>query len=65
MIPIAHVESGLRSFDQTIPEEVNRIVTDSIDDFLFTTYEDANENLRNEGISDDKIFFMKILTELA
>lgn len=57
-IPVAHVEAGLRSFDRTMPEEINRIVTDSISDFLFTTCEDANENLQNEGISEEKIFFV-------
>jgi UDP-N-acetylglucosamine 2-epimerase (non-hydrolysing) len=57
LIPVAHVEAGLRSFDRTMPEEINRIVTDCLCDFLFTTCQDANKNLENEGISKDKIFF--------
>ena len=57
-IPVAHIEAGLRSFDRTMPEEINRILTDQISDFLFTTCEDANANLKNEGISDNKIHFV-------
>ncbi|MBI5049138.1 MAG: UDP-N-acetylglucosamine 2-epimerase (non-hydrolyzing) [Deltaproteobacteria bacterium] len=57
-VPVAHVEAGLRSFDRTMPEEINRIVTDVLSDYLFTTCEDANENLRREGISEKKIFFV-------
>lgn len=56
-IPVAHVEAGLRSFDKTMPEEINRIVTDSISSILFTTCEEANKNLKNEGIPEKKIFF--------
>jgi len=55
---LAHVEAGLRSFDKTMPEEVNRIVTDSISDYLFTTEESANLNLAREGVSTDKIHFV-------
>ena len=57
-IKVAHVEAGLRSFDKTMPEEMNRILTDKISDFLFTTEESGNKNLMNEGISKDKIFFV-------
>ncbi len=56
-IKVAHVEAGLRSFDNTMPEEFNRIETDKISDFLFTTEKSGNENLLKEGISKDKIFF--------
>ena len=55
---LAHVEAGLRSFDRTMPEEVNRIVTDSIADYLFTTEESANRNLEREGIPCDKVHFV-------
>lgn len=57
-IPLAHVEAGLRSFDRSMPEEVNRVVTDVLSDFLFTSERSANDNLRNEGISGDKIYFV-------
>jgi UDP-N-acetylglucosamine 2-epimerase (non-hydrolysing) len=52
---IAHVEAGLRSFDRTMPEEINRLVTDALSDLLFTPSEDADENLLNEGIPANKI----------
>ena len=54
-IKVAHVEAGLRSFDRTMPEEVNRIVTDALADLLLTPAADANENLKNEGVPDQKI----------
>ena len=57
-VKVAHVESGLRSFDRTMSEELNRILTDHISDFLFTTEESANKNLINEGIDKNKIFFV-------
>jgi UDP-N-acetylglucosamine 2-epimerase len=55
---IAHVEAGLRSFDRTMPEEINRLLTDQISDFLFTPSRDANENLKKEGIPEEKIFLV-------
>jgi len=57
-IPVSHIESGLRSWDRTMPEEINRIVTDSLSDHLFVTCLDAVVNLKNEGISDDKIYWV-------
>lgn len=57
-IPVAHVEAGLRSKDRTMPEEINRIVTDSLSDFLFTTSRDANVNLIREGVDEKKIHFV-------
>jgi UDP-N-acetylglucosamine 2-epimerase (non-hydrolysing) len=56
-IPLAHVEAGLRSFDRTMPEEVNRVVTDALADLLFTTEESASVNLQREGVAGEKIFF--------
>ena len=57
-IKVAHVEGGIRSYDLTMPEEINRMVTDSITDYFFTTSEKANANLLKEGISKDVIFFV-------
>ena len=57
-IKVAHVEAGIRSGDWTMPEEINRMVTDSITNYFFTTTEIANENLRLSGISDDRIFWV-------
>lgn len=57
-IPVAHIESGLRSFDRRMPEEINRIVTDSIAQLLFTTEESGTRNLRREGVSEDKVHFV-------
>lgn len=54
-IKVAHVEAGLRSFDRTMPEEINRLVTDALSDLLFTPSEDADENLLREGIPPVKI----------
>ncbi len=57
-IPLAHVEAGLRSGDRTMPEEINRVLTDSIADLLFTTEESGSQNLIREGISPEKVFFV-------
>ena len=57
-IKVGHIEGGLRSGDWSMPEEINRIVTDRIADYLFTTSKDADENLLAEGISPDKIFLV-------
>jgi UDP-N-acetylglucosamine 2-epimerase (non-hydrolysing) len=56
-IKVAHVEAGLRSFDSTMPEEINRVLTDRISDFLFTTEPSAQKNLAKEGVSRRKVFF--------
>ena len=56
--PVAHVEGGIRSGDWTMPEEINRVVTDSITNWFFTTSEIANANLRRAGVTDDRIFFV-------
>jgi UDP-N-acetylglucosamine 2-epimerase (non-hydrolysing) len=55
-VRIGHVEAGLRSFDRTMPEEINRLVTDQLADLLFTHSADGDENLRREGIPAEKIF---------
>jgi UDP-N-acetylglucosamine 2-epimerase (non-hydrolysing) len=57
-VRIAHVEAGLRSFDRTMPEEINRLVTDQLADLLFTPSSDGDENLRREGIAAEKIFLV-------
>jgi UDP-N-acetylglucosamine 2-epimerase (non-hydrolysing) len=57
-IPVAHIEAGIRSGDMNMPEEVNRIVTDSITDIFFTTTTMASENLLNSGVSKDSIHFV-------
>lgn len=56
-IPVAHVEAGLRSGDRTMPEEINRLLTDALSDFLFVTEESGLRNLRQEGVSEEKLFF--------
>jgi UDP-N-acetylglucosamine 2-epimerase (non-hydrolysing) len=56
--PVAHVEAGIRSGDWTMPEEINRMVTDAITNFFFTTTEFANANLRRSGVEEDRIFFV-------
>lgn len=57
-LKVAHLEAGLRSFDLTMPEEINRIVTDSIGDYHWTPSEDANDNLLKEGVKPDQISFV-------
>ncbi|HVZ59747.1 MAG TPA: UDP-N-acetylglucosamine 2-epimerase (non-hydrolyzing) [Terriglobales bacterium] len=58
LVPVAHVEAGLRSFDRGMPEEINRLITDQLADILFTPSEDGDVNLKREGISPDKIFMV-------
>jgi UDP-N-acetylglucosamine 2-epimerase (non-hydrolysing) len=58
MVNVAHVEAGIRSGDWTMPEEINRIVTDSLTNYFFTTSVFANENLRKNGVKEDRIFFV-------
>ena len=57
-IKIIHIEAGIRSGDLSMPEEINRIVTDSITDYFFTTSETANKNLRNLSIPEERIYFV-------
>ena len=56
LVPLAHIEAGLRSRDRTMPEEINRLLTDQMSDWLFTPSADADENLRGEGIAAEKIY---------
>ncbi|WP_235299299.1 non-hydrolyzing UDP-N-acetylglucosamine 2-epimerase [Portibacter marinus] len=57
-VKVAHVEGGIRSGDESMPEEINRMVTDAITDFFFTTSEVANQNLKDLGHADEKVFFV-------
>jgi UDP-N-acetylglucosamine 2-epimerase (non-hydrolysing) len=57
-MPVAHLESGLRSFDRTMPEEINRIVADEFSEYLFLHCDEAIENLRAEGIADERMYFV-------
>jgi len=57
-IPVVHVEAGLRSFDRCMPEEINRVVTDSLSDYLFVTEQSGVDNLKREGIPSEKIHFV-------
>lgn len=57
-VKLIHVEAGLRSFDRTMPEEINRVLTDSISDLLFVTEQSGIDNLKNEGINSDRIHFV-------
>lgn len=57
-VPVAHVEAGIRSGDWTMPEEINRVLTDAITNWFFTTSEEANQNLRRAGVGDERIFFV-------
>jgi UDP-N-acetylglucosamine 2-epimerase (non-hydrolysing) len=57
-VPVAHVEAGLRSFDRAMPEEINRILTDAISRWLFVTEPSGLENLRREGVPEDRLFFV-------
>ncbi|MBI3029559.1 MAG: UDP-N-acetylglucosamine 2-epimerase (non-hydrolyzing) [Candidatus Rokubacteria bacterium] len=57
-IPVAHVEAGLRSFDRTMPEEINRVLTDAVADLLFVTEESGRQNLLREGITPEKVHFV-------
>jgi UDP-N-acetylglucosamine 2-epimerase (non-hydrolysing) len=57
-VPVAHVEAGIRSGDWTMPEEINRLATDAVTNWFFTTSEAANANLRRAGVGDERIFFV-------
>lgn len=56
--PVAHIEAGLRSFDRSMPEEVNRVLIDAVSDLLFTTEPSADENLAREGVAAEKVHFV-------
>jgi UDP-N-acetylglucosamine 2-epimerase (non-hydrolysing) len=58
LISVAHVEAGLRSFDRTMPEEINRLLTDRVADLLLTPSTDGNENLQGEGVPAERIHFV-------
>lgn len=58
LVPVAHVEAGIRSWDWTMPEEVNRVVTDSVTRYFFTTSRQANANLKKAGVPADRVFFV-------
>jgi len=58
LIPVGHVEAGLRSFDRTMPEEINRVVTDRLSDIIFTPSEDGDANLLHEGVPKERIHFV-------
>jgi UDP-N-acetylglucosamine 2-epimerase (non-hydrolysing) len=58
LVPVGHVEAGLRSGDRTMPEEINRLMTDQLSNILFTPSQDGNENLMREGISEHKIYLI-------
>lgn len=57
-VPVVHIEAGLRSGDRQMPEEINRILTDSVSDFLFVTEQAGMVNLAKEGVADEKVFFV-------
>lgn len=57
-VQVAHIEAGLRSFDRSMPEEINRLVTDAVSELLFVSERSGIENLRREGVSDEKVFFV-------
>jgi UDP-N-acetylglucosamine 2-epimerase (non-hydrolysing) len=57
-VRVAHVEAGLRSFDRTMPEEINRLVTDALSDFLFVSEPSGIQNLKREGVGDEKVFLV-------
>jgi UDP-N-acetylglucosamine 2-epimerase (non-hydrolysing) len=57
-VPVAHVEAGLRSFDRTMPEEINRVLTDAISEWLFVSERSGLENLRREGVPEERVFFV-------
>jgi UDP-N-acetylglucosamine 2-epimerase (non-hydrolysing) len=58
LVKVGHVEAGLRAFDRTMPEEINRLLTDQLSDLLFTPSKDGNENLAREGIAPEKVHFV-------